>query len=373
MAGGFDTRRWVADRMQRIEASAIRKMFELVRTLKDPINLSLGQPEWDVPETVKTAAWRAIEGGYNGYSLTPGYPPLRQKLKDRVAARYSHADRDLLVTCGTSGALMLALSAVLNPGDEVIVFDPWFVAYRHLVTFAGGVSVPVDTHPDFEIDPDRVKAALTPRTRAILFNSPGNPTGSIPSRERVKALAELADRNNLLLISDEVYRAFDYEKTFVSPADFNENVLVVDGFSKAYSMTGWRLGFAHGPKAIIDEMIKLQQFTFVCAPTPVQHAGVAALDFDPSAIIADYKNRRDRLVSALRDHYAMVKPQGAFYLYVQAPPEGGTAFVNRALQHSLVMVPGTAFSHRDSHFRISYAVDSRTLDRGIEVLTRLAP
>jgi aspartate/methionine/tyrosine aminotransferase len=368
----FDTSRWVADRMHLIESSAIRKMFELVRTLKDPINLSIGQPEWDVPEPIKAEAWNAIQSGNNGYTLTAGYPPLRQKLRERILAQYPHPDREVVVTSGTSGALMLALSATLNPGDEVIVFDPWFVSYRHLVTFAGGVSVVVDTYPDFDIDPDRVKAALTPRTKVILFNSPGNPTGCIPTRERVRDLARLADQRGILLLSDEVYRVFDYDDAFVSPAEFNENVLVVDGFSKAYSMTGWRLGFAHGPRRLIEEMIKLQQFIFVCAPTPIQHAGVAALDFDPSTIIADYGQRRDRLCNALRNHYKFARPQGAFYLFVEAPSGGGNAFVMEALKHCLVTVPGTAFSRRDTHFRISYAVDQRTIERGIEVLIGLA-
>ena len=172
---------------------------------------------------------------------------------------------------------MLALCCTVNPGDEVIVFDPYFVMYPHLVTLAGGTTVFVDTYPDFGLDVDRVRAAVTPRTKAILVNSPANPTGRVYPREQLRDLAKLAQERNILLISDEIYRVFCYDGPFTSPAEFNDDVLVLDGFSKAYGMTGWRLGFAHGPRRLIEEMIKLQQFSFVCAPSMVQHAGVAAL------------------------------------------------------------------------------------------------
>src|SRR5262249_19868365 len=159
-----------------------------------------------------------------------------------------------------------------NPGDEVILFDPYFVMYRHLVTLAGGTSIVLDTYPDFRIDPDRVAAAMTPRTKAVLVNTPTNPTGVVASADELRGLAELCRRRGVLLISDEVYRAFCYDRPFVSPAAFNEDVLVADGFSKSHGMTGWRLGYAHGPGRLIQEMAKLQQFSFICAPSLAQKA-----------------------------------------------------------------------------------------------------
>src|SRR5262245_44427116 len=160
----------------------------------------------------------------------------------------------------------------VNSGDEVIVFDPYFVMYPHLVHLAGGRPVFIDTYPDFSLDADRVQAAITPRTKAILVNSPANPTGRVAGADELRALAALADRHGLLLISDEIYRLFCYDQPFASPARFNEDVLVIDGFSKSHGMTGWRLGLAHGPRRLIEEMTKLQQFTFVCAPSPMQYA-----------------------------------------------------------------------------------------------------
>jgi aminotransferase len=364
--------RWIADRMQHIESSGIRKVFELARSLKDPVNLSIGQPDFDVPESIKSAAHAAIDRGANAYTVTQGIPELRAKIQADVQARYRHADREVFITSGTSGGLVLALCCTVNPGDEVIVFDPYFVMYPHLVTLAGGTTVLVDTYPDFTIDPDRVRAALTPRTKAILVNSPANPTGVVASREVLRDLALLAEKHGVLLLSDEVYRVFCYEQPFVSPAEFNENVVVFDGFSKAYGMTGWRLGFAHGPSRLIQEMIKLQQFTFVCAPSIVQHAGVAAWDYDVSAIVADYRRKRDRIYEGLKDCYELVRPEGAFYAFPRAPHGTGSAFVAEAIRNQLLLIPGAVFSGRDTHFRLSYAADERTLDRGLEILRRLA-
>jgi aspartate aminotransferase/aminotransferase len=365
--------RWIAERMRSIEVSGIRKVFDLAASLKDPVNLSIGQPDFPVPTPIKEAAKAAIDQDRNGYTVTQGVAELRSKIIADVRRRYpTHADRELVITSGTSGGLVLALMCVLNPGDEVIIFDPYFVMYPHFITMAGGVPVTVDTYPNFQIDVDRVRAALTPRTKAIVVNSPGNPTGVVHSPETLGALASLAHERQILLLSDEVYRAFCYDGPFSSPAVANEDTLVFDGFSKAYGMTGWRLGFAHGPRRLIDEMIKLQQFTYVCAPSIVQYAGAAAWDFDVSPIVASYKHKRDRLVEALADRYELVVPGGAFYLFAKTPWGTGAEFVAEAIRNNLLIIPGGTFSRRDTHFRISYAAADATLERGIEILRRLA-
>jgi aspartate aminotransferase/aminotransferase len=364
--------RWIADRMSLIESSGIRKVFDLARSLKDPVNLSIGQPHFDVPDPVKAAAKDAIDRGLNAYTVTQGIPELRARIADDLRQRYGHADREVFITSGTSGGIVLALLCTVNPGDEVIVFDPYFVMYPHLIHLAGGTPKYVSTYPDFQIDVDRVRAALTPRTRAILVNSPANPTGVTAAADHLRDLAVLARDKNVLLISDEIYRTFCYDEPFASPAEHNENVLVIDGFSKSHGMTGWRLGFAHGPSRLIQEMIKLQQFTFVCAPSVVQWAGVTAWDTDVSAHVADYRRKRDRIVTGLKDRFEMVKPDGAFYVFPKAPWGSGTEFVAEAVRNSLLTIPGNVFSRQDSHFRISYAAEDRTIDRGIEILNRLA-
>ena len=364
--------RWVADRAKAIEASGIRKIFDLGRSLRDPVNLSIGQPHFDVPEAIREAAKAAIDGGQNGYTVTQGAAELRDRLRADVVARFPGQARELLVTSGTSGGLVLAMLAVVNPGDEVVIPDPHFVSYPHLVTMAGGRAVLVDTYPDFRLDPDRVRAAITDRTKAILVSTPSNPTGAVIDADAMKAVAELARARGVLLISDEIYRAFHYDGPARSPAEFSDEVLVIEGFGKTYGVTGWRLGYAHGPKAVIDEMTKLQQFTFVCAPAPFQHAAVAAMDFDVSGIVADYRRKRDLLAEGLRGRFEFELPGGAFYLFPKAPWGTGTEFVTEAIRQNLLVIPGGVFGPRDTHFRISYAASDETLLRGVEILNRLA-
>jgi aspartate/methionine/tyrosine aminotransferase len=362
----------LSDRAKSFEASGIRKIFELAKTLKDPINLSIGQPHFDVPDSIKSAAKKAIDAGQNGYTITQGIPELREKLSADAALRYPNQNRDVVVTSGTSGGLLLALLAIVNPGDEVIIPDPYFVSYPNIITVAGGRAVTVDTYPDFRLDPDKVKAAITPRTKAIMFSTPANPTGAVVDTEAQRAIAELAQARGILIICDEIYRSFHFNGPASSPAGFSPDVLVIEGFGKTYGMTGWRLGWAHGPKRLIHEMAKLQQFTFVCAPSMVQWAGLAALDFDATSIIADYKRKRDLLVNGLRGFYEFTEPEGAFYLFPKTPWGTGIEFITAAIQHNLLMIPGGTFSSRDTHFRISYAASDETLQRGIEVLRRLA-
>ncbi|MEE9603349.1 MAG: pyridoxal phosphate-dependent aminotransferase [Thermoguttaceae bacterium] len=363
---------WLAERTRCFDSSGIRRVFDLAAKMTDPINLSIGQPDFDVPEPVRKAAVDAINGGKNGYAQTQGIPLLREKLQTKINKRYGHDDRQLFVTSGTSGGLMLALLVLLNPGDEIIVFDPYFVMYDALAGVAGGKVVHIDTYPDFHIDVDRVAAAITDRTKAIIFNSPANPTGVVSGIDEVRELAELAARRNVVLISDEIYREFCYEGEFVSPAQFNPDTLVVDGFSKSHGMPGWRLGFAHGPSTIIREMTELQQYSFVCAPQPVQWAGAVAMDVDISRHVVAYRHKRDMLIEGLADDYEIVKPGGAFYVFPKLPWGTGMEFVERAVENQLLVIPGNIFSRRDTHFRISYAADNATIARGIEVLQKLA-
>ncbi len=363
---------WIAERMKYIDASGIRKAFDMAKSMKDPINLSIGLPDFDVPDPVKAAAIAAIEGGRNAYTVTQGIPELRTKLQRAVDEQFGHADRQVLVTAGSSGGLLLAMCCAVNPGDEVIVFDPYFVMYRHLATLAGGVSVLVNTYPDFRIDPKKVAAVVTERTKCVVVNSPVNPTGIVATADEMRALAELCRERGILLISDEVYRTFCYDGPFASPTSWNEDVLVVNGFSKAYGMTGWRLGYAHGPSRLIQEMAKLQQFSFVCAPSMAQYAGVAALDEDLTDQVDAYRRKRDMVVDALGDDFDLPRPDGAFYAFPRAPWGTATEFVAEAIKNNLLIIPGNVFSRRDTHFRISYAVDDATLDRGLDLLRRLA-
>ena len=363
--------RWLSDRILGIDASGIRKVFDLAANMKDPINLSIGQPHFDTPDTVKDALCQAVRDGKNAYSQSQGIAPLIESIQADVDAEYGHSDRQVFISSGTSGALMLALCTLVNPGDEVIVFDPWFVMYKHLTTLAGGKIVEIDTYPDFKIDVEKVRAAITDRTKVILFNSPSNPTGYVATAEEAQALAELAAEHEIALISDEIYRSFCYDDEFVSPAKWNDQTIVVDGFSKSHSMTGLRCGFVHGPEHIVQQMIKLQQFTFVCSPHPVQWGALAAWDIDLSARVDEYRGKRDYMLSELGDLYDIRGAGGAFYMFIRAPQGSGTDFVKRAIENDLLIIPGNVFSPSDTHFRVSYAATDETLGKGVEVLRRL--
>ncbi len=364
--------RWLADRMHHIDASGIRKVFDLAASMVNPVNLSIGQPHFDTPESVKQAMKEAVDSGKNAYSQSQGIKPLIDLIQQDVDQQYGHADRKVFITSGTSGGLMLTLSALLNPGDEVIVFDPYFVMYKHLTTLAGGVIRAIPTYPDFKLPLDQVRAAINERTKLIILNSPSNPTGHVASDEEVRGLAAIAKEHDIALLSDEIYRSFCYDGEFVSPAKYFEKTIVIDGFSKSHSMTGWRVGWIHGPEELMQQFIKLQQYTFVCSPHPAQWAACAAWNVDISDRVADYKRKRDFIRDALADDFELSGAGGAFYAFPRAPWGTGTEFVHRAIENQLLVIPGNVFSSADTHFRISYAAPDETLQRGAEILRKIA-
>lgn len=363
---------WIADRTNAFDSSGIRRVFDLAAELENPVNLSIGQPDFAVPESVQEAAIDAIRQGRNAYSPTQGIAPLREALRAEIETTYGHSDRDVFVCSGTSGGLTLAMLSMINPGDEVIFLDPFFVMYPALIQLCGGVPVPVDSYPDFRLDVDKIAAAITDRTKMILINSPANPTGVAASAEELRGVANLAKARSIALVSDEIYSRFLYDQPFHSPAQDNDQTIVIDGFSKSHAMTGWRVGYVHGPADIIATMLKLQQYSFVCSPQPAQWGALRAMEVSLQGHIDQYREKRDLIVEGLSDRFELVKPGGAFYLFPKSPIPSGTEFVERAIEAGLLIIPGKIFSHRDSHFRISFAADDDTLRRGIDLLRELA-
>ena len=369
-----DAAEYISTRALGVDASGIRKVFDLAAKLPDPINLSIGLPDFDVPEAIKAAAVAAIGAGSNRYTQTQGIAPLRDRLHRDLSAEFGRDAGEVLVTSGVSGGLLLAMMAVVNPGDEVIFLDPGFVMYRHLLTMTGGVPVPVDSYPSFRFDADRVAAAVTPRTKAIILNSPSNPTGLVMTAAEVAAAVEVARDHGLLLISDEIYEPFLYDggHPLPSAARLYENTLVLRGFSKSHAMTGWRLGYAAGPAAVVSQMAKLQQYTFVCAPSPLQVGAVTALDVPMTDAVERYRRKRDIVCDGLSPAFEVVRPQGAFYVFPKAPGgRSATDFVAAAIDHNVLVIPGNVFSNRDTHFRISYATTDEKLQQGVAILNGL--
>jgi len=368
---------WIADRTTTFDSSGIRKVFDLAAKLKDPVNLSIGQPDFDVPDPIKEAAIDAIKSGKNAYSPTQGIEPLRQALQKEIEQTYPSQDRDVFISSGTSGGLMLAMMAMINPGDEVIFLDPYFVMYPALLQMCGGIPVRVDSYPDFRLDAAKIEAAITPKTKMILVNSPANPTGVTATATELEAVAKLAKKHNIALVSDEIYSRFFYDGDFSSPATYNDQTIVIDGFSKSHAMTGWRVGYVHGPSEIMRTMLKIQQYSFVCAPQPAQWGAVRAMEVRLDKQIAHYRQKRDFVYDSLSDRYEIAKPNGAFYVFPKVPSgladaKTGTQFVEKAIERGLLIIPGHIFSSQDTHFRISYAASDEQLKRGVEILQSLA-
>ena len=364
----------LAKRTGCIDASGIRKVFALAATLKDPVNFSIGQPDFDVPQELKERAIEAIRAGDNRYSQTAGDEELKTKIADSVRSKAGWAEPSVMVTSGVSGGLFLAFMTLIDPADEVIIGDPFFVMYKHLVNVLGGKCVFVDTYPDFKLPVEKIRNAITDKTKLIILNSPANPTGMVYTDAEVRQIAKIAAEHDIIMISDEIYDKFCYDGQNCSIAKYYPKTLILNGFSKAYAMTGWRLGYAAVQdclKNVLEAMTMMQQYTFVCAPTPFQKAAIAAMDYDVSAFVKQYKTKRDMLYEGLKDKFEINKPGGAFYAFVKAPGGKATEFVAKAIANKVLVIPGNVFSEKDTHFRISYATSDEKIEQGVEILKSL--
>lgn len=363
----------LSDRVKPIEASGIRKIFELVASMSDPIDLSIGQADFDVPDPIKEAAVKAINEGFNRYTVTQGIPELNERIKASLKERYAYTPEASLVTSGVSGGLVLALLSLVNPGDEVLLPDPYFVMYKVLVQLCQGIPKYYDLYPDFKVRQEELEKKITEKTKLILINSPSNPTGAVFSPAELKAVADVARANDLIVIADEIYDRFIYTDRFHSICEYYaDKLILLGGFSKTYGMPGWRMGYAVGPKEVLDKMMVLQQFTFVCAPSIAQKAVLHALDVDMSEYIEKYRHKRDLVYKALKGQFKVTRPEGSFYIFPELPNGlKGKEFVQKALERKVLAVPGAAFSNRDTHFRISFAASDETLKKGTEILCDL--
>ena len=379
----LDVQKVVSNRAKSIDASGIRKVFDLAAHLKDPINLSIGQPDFPVPDLLKSAAIKAIEENRNGYTQTQGCPELLGAIWKRLGQEvgWAHGQDGLsaIVTSGTSGALVLGMMCLLDAGDEAIVPDPYFVMYPQLAALTGGRIVLCDTYPDFRMTAAKIEKLITPRTKAVLVNSPGNPTGVVLSNREMADIVDLCRAKGILLISDEIYDEFTFSESreqgrFPTPAAFSKDCLLIRGFGKTYGCTGWRLGYVAGPHDIVQSIAKLQQYTYVCAPSMAQYAAAHAYEIDMQPWVDRFERRRDTVLEAFHGLAEVPTPGGAFYAFVKVPERLGltaSQFVENAIERNVLVIPGKVFSTRDTHFRLSFAAKEETLARGLEVLTSL--
>ena len=362
----------MAQRINNFESLAIRKVFALAGKIKNPIDLSIGQPDFDVPEIIKNVAIESIKKGFNKYTPTNGILELRKKIASNLKKNGINIDSsEVLVTAGTTGAIFLTYLVLLDPEDEVIIFDPYFVVYKQLAELLGAKVKIINTYSDFQPNIKELKRAISTKSKLIILNSPNNPTGAVYTKEKIKEVAEIARKNDVYLLSDEVYENFVYEGEHFSPGSVYKNTLTLNGFSKSISATGWRIGYVAGPKDIIDKMASLQQFIFVCAPSFTQHAAIKALDYDNKNEVANLKQKRNFLYEKLKNFYDIAKPAGAFYLFLKTPYDE-EKFVDKLVKHKVIVVPGSAFSNQKGYIRISYSCSMETLKKAIEVFQLLS-
>ena len=381
-------RDFLTERARQLKPSGIRKYFDILDTLPNAISLGVGEPDFVTPWDIRSAGIRSLQKGYTSYTGNRGLPELRQLISRYLAERFKAdypADR-IIITVGASEGIDLALRTTCEEGDEVLVPDPAYVSYAPIISLFGGVAAPVHCKAEngFIMTPEAIEKAVTPRTKAIILAYPNNPTGAVMTREQLEAIVPVIEKYDLLIISDEIYAELTYGGKHCSVASLpgmKERTVLLSGFSKAFAMTGWRIGYACAPEALDKAMLKVHQYTMLCAPRIAQHAAVAALsggfqdDFASVAQMrAEYDKRRRFLVKSFNDlGLTCFEPRGAFYAFPSVESTGltGEEFVEGLLKEEQVaVVPGNAFGAcGDYHVRCSYATGMRELQ---EAVTRIA-
>ena len=374
----------IATKVSNLPPSGIRKFFDIASQMEDVISLGVGEPDFDTPWHIREEGIYTLEKGKTIYTSNSGLLELRQEINRYLSRRFniSYDPQDqILVTVGGSEAIDLVLRAVLNPGDEVLIPEPCFVAYKPCTILAGGVPVTITTKAenDFRLMPEELEAAITEKTKVLILPYPNNPTGAIMEKEDLERIVEVLKDRDILVVSDEIYAELTYGREHVSIASLPgmyEKTLVINGFSKAYSMTGWRMGYAAGPKELIAAMTKIHQYAIMCAPTTSQYAGIEALKNGDTAVAEmreSFDSRRKFVVNGFRSiGMDCFEPLGAFYVFPSIQKSGLTSeeFCSRLLyEEKVAVVPGTAFGDCGEGFiRCSYAY---SIDNIKEALRRI--
>jgi aminotransferase len=379
-------RDFVSRRVQGIPPSGIRKFFDIAATMSDVISLGIGEPDFVTPEPILQAGIASLQRGDTHYTSNSGILELRQAISAHLERLYGVSydpEHEIVVTVGVSEALYLALNAVLDSGDEFIVPEPCFVSYTPEVALAGGVPVTVPTYVehDFQVTGSAIEAVVTPRTKGILIGYPNNPTGAVMSRERLLEVAAIAEKHDLLVISDEIYDQLVYgvgHTCFASLPGMRERTITLGGFSKDYAMTGWRIGYAAAPPDLLAAMRKIHQYTIMSAPTTAQVAALAALELGQPFVEemrAEYNRRRQLIVSGLNElGLQTFNPRGAFYAFPSIAASGmdDEAFAEKLLREERVaVIPGRAFGPSGAGFvRCSYATAYEKIEQALERIRR---
>lgn len=352
-----------------IEISGIRKCFEGAGP--DAVNLGLGQPDFDTPEHIKRAAIKAIEKGFTGYTPNCGYPDLRSAIAEKFRSEngIDCSPEEIMVTSGASEALFLAIAALVDRGDEVLVGDPSFLSYSALTKLVGGRPVEVPLNDELRLSPDAIAERITDKTKLIIVNSPSNPTGAVQTEDEMKAIAQMADDKDIGVLSDEVYEHFIYEGKSASPGKYSDNVITVNAVSKTYAMTGWRVGYMVAKGCALEELLKIHQYAQACACSVSQRAALEAITGPQECVRQmrdEFMRRRDLMVQGFREMGVdIIEPKGAFYLFPRVGD--GDAVAARLIKAGVIVVPGSAFGPGGKeHMRMSYAASRANLEEALK-------
>lgn len=363
---------FLSQQIHQIDTSAIRRVFDLAARIKNPINLSIGQPDFPVPENVKQALIKAIQENKNAYTQTQGIEPLREAISEKWQTDgFEILPQNIVVSTGVASILYFLFQALFDSQDEIILIDPYFLIYDSLAQF---FNLKVHYLPEDFSDEQILSLHNNKNIKAIVFSTPSNPSGTILSREQIEKLIKLAKDTSALIISDEIYQSFDYNKKFFSTASlFPEGTITLNGFSKSHAMTGLRVGYMGVPSnlsQISNKVATLQQYSVVCAPAPAQWAAIEALKTPLVKEIALMKKRRDLVFQKLSPITRLTNLDGAFYAFLDLPIDS-QQFVEKAIERDLLVVPGHIFSQRKNTLRISYAVEESILEQGLQILIEL--
>jgi aminotransferase len=375
----------IAEKVRQMKGSGIREFFDIAQRMEDAISLGVGEPDFVTPWSIREACIFSLEKGYTSYTSNWGLLELREALSDTIykeSGVYYEPEGEILITTGVSEAFDLAVRALVNPGDEVILHEPSYVSYKSCALFAHGTPVCVDTgvEDEFKLRADNLEERITDRTKAVILSYPNNPTGATLGRKDLEEIADVVNEHDLLVISDEIYGRLTYEGMhtyFSSLNGMRERTILLNGFSKAYAMTGWRLGYAAGNKEIIEAMMKIHQYVMLCAPITAQKAALEALrcDEEVEMMVSEYNRRRKLIVKGLRDiGLSCFEPKGAFYTFPSIQTTGLTSeeFAKRLLmEEKVVVIPGSVFGACGEGFvRCAYAVSHHKIKEALERIER---
>ena len=364
-------KKFVSKRVKDFDSREVRRIFKAASQIEDSINLSIGEPDFDIPDQIKEEAITHIREGFNKYTHASGIEELRREIVKKLRGKNKiEVDaNEVAVTPGVSGGLLVTTLTLFDKDDEVIVLDPYFPTFPELIRLSEAKPIFVSTYPDFSLPLEKIEKSINKKTKGIIINSPNNPTGAVYPEEALRHLVKIAKKHDLIVVSDEIYEDYVYEGNHFSIGSIYENTVSLWGFSKTYAMTGWRLGYLTGPKPFMERVHELLQYLYFSPSSIPQKAAVKALRLGPpEKSLSEFKHKRDYIVSNLSSKFDIHGASGAFYIFAKVPSGNGSEFLEKVMKKKLFFLPGSVFSQGNTHIRLSYSVDLGQIKKAVMII-----